>query len=63
MKSMFKIVAIVALTMAACLPYAVAASAWSGDSAGGVLLWLAIGAVYGGCVGAVFFRYAERVLS
>jgi hypothetical protein len=59
MKGMLKIVAIVALTMAACLPYAVAASAWSGDSAGGVLLWMAIGLIYGCCLGEALVRFTE----
>jgi len=59
MKSIVKGVAILAAVMAACLPYAVAASAWSGDSAGGVLLWIAIGLVYGCCLGEALVRFTE----
>jgi hypothetical protein len=59
MKSIAKDFAAVAAVMAACLPYAVAASAWSGDSAGGVLLWIAIGLIYGCCLGEALVRFTE----
>jgi hypothetical protein len=49
-----------AALFAGVLPFAIAATLWSGNSLGGVLVWMGIGVVYSSCLAEACMRFSRR---
>lgn len=49
----------VAAVFVGVLPFAIAATAWSGNGLGGVLVWMGIGFVYSACCAEAYMRISR----